>query len=247
MAASSCPACSAEIEQVKSKGVTVDRCTGCGGLWFDQGELTLEVEVLRPIELAGGKPSSLACVRCATRPKLVTVTYPGTHTSVEACTVCRGVWLTKEKLQAIHESLRAIVGEPGKSPAGDRTAQILAELQQAPKGPVCPTCKGPFEGITRKGMLLDRCVKCRATWFDAGELTTEIEVSRKISLKEGKPLDLLCPRCPKKTLTLVNYPRTEIPIKICPDCRGAWIGDDQVEALRVAVRGGSGTFPALGG
>ncbi len=33
-----CPKCHAGMEEVESKGVTIDRCLECQGLWFDRGE-----------------------------------------------------------------------------------------------------------------------------------------------------------------------------------------------------------------
>ncbi|MEZ0228238.1 MAG: zf-TFIIB domain-containing protein, partial [Planctomycetota bacterium] len=47
--ATSCPQCGGGIEQINQKGVTIDRCLKCHGLWFDAGELTLSVEILRPL------------------------------------------------------------------------------------------------------------------------------------------------------------------------------------------------------
>ena len=34
-----CPKCSAEMELVSYDGIKVDRCTSCGGLWFQPEEL----------------------------------------------------------------------------------------------------------------------------------------------------------------------------------------------------------------
>ncbi len=33
-----CPKCDYEMLEVDCGGITIDRCTGCGGLWFDRGE-----------------------------------------------------------------------------------------------------------------------------------------------------------------------------------------------------------------
>ena len=33
-----CPKCNNEMQVVDYAGVEVDRCTGCGGIWFDVGE-----------------------------------------------------------------------------------------------------------------------------------------------------------------------------------------------------------------
>jgi Zn-finger nucleic acid-binding protein len=34
-----CPRCSSEMESVQVEGEQIDRCTQCGGLWFDEFEL----------------------------------------------------------------------------------------------------------------------------------------------------------------------------------------------------------------
>jgi PAT family beta-lactamase induction signal transducer AmpG len=43
-----CPKCRADMEQIDYEGIEVDRCTLCGGLWFDAGE----AELLRSPEAA---------------------------------------------------------------------------------------------------------------------------------------------------------------------------------------------------
>ena len=34
-----CPKCGAKLEEAVMKGITVDICPGCRGIWFDAGEL----------------------------------------------------------------------------------------------------------------------------------------------------------------------------------------------------------------
>jgi hypothetical protein len=34
-----CPKCGLELEEVLLRGVKIDKCFGCGGLWLDDGEL----------------------------------------------------------------------------------------------------------------------------------------------------------------------------------------------------------------
>lgn len=34
-----CPKCGNNLAEVKLKNVRVNRCTGCGGVWLDKGEL----------------------------------------------------------------------------------------------------------------------------------------------------------------------------------------------------------------
>lgn len=250
--ATSCPQCGGGIEQINMKGVTVDRCLKCQGLWFDAGELTLSVEIVRPLSgFESAAPTTMTCIRC-TGSKLVDITFPGTEEHIPSCPRCKGTFLPKGRLEAIHKALEPIVGQLGKSPAGDRTAEILAEIKVTSEKPGCPICKGPFEEAKRKAMFLDRCPACAALWFDAGQLTTELEVSRKISLKTARPTELKCPRCPKSMLVEVLYPRTDVLIEVCPDCRGSWLEEMTLEDLKKAVKSSgsdlssssSGSFPA---
>lgn len=39
-----CPKDGADLEEVQYHGVSVDRCTECGGVWFDAGEVESLVE-----------------------------------------------------------------------------------------------------------------------------------------------------------------------------------------------------------
>jgi hypothetical protein len=34
-----CPKCGMELAEIEFKGIKVDRCVSCGGLWFDGGEI----------------------------------------------------------------------------------------------------------------------------------------------------------------------------------------------------------------
>jgi hypothetical protein len=34
-----CPKCGMELAEIEFRGIKVDRCVACGGLWFDGGEI----------------------------------------------------------------------------------------------------------------------------------------------------------------------------------------------------------------
>ncbi len=36
-----CPKCGADLQEELLRGIVVDVCTSCGGIWFDKGELDL--------------------------------------------------------------------------------------------------------------------------------------------------------------------------------------------------------------
>lgn len=93
-----CPKCQSPMAAVKVGIVEVDRCTGCGGMWFD----SLEDEWLKTPEDAAaldvGDPGlgatrnaqgRIDCPKCHTRTiRMVDVEQP--HIWFESCKVCYG-------------------------------------------------------------------------------------------------------------------------------------------------------------
>ena len=43
-----CPKCGAELREVDLQGVKVDQCSGCGGVFFDKGEVALLIKRRQP-------------------------------------------------------------------------------------------------------------------------------------------------------------------------------------------------------
>ena len=95
-----CPKCSAAMEKVVHEGVEIDRCTGCGGLWFDM----LEHEDLKavagseaidtgPVE-TGRANDAIDRIRCPVcdQPLIRMVVVAQPHIGYESCTVCYGVY-----------------------------------------------------------------------------------------------------------------------------------------------------------
>lgn len=92
-----CPKCGAGMARVAVGVVDVDRCTACGGIWFDMLE---EEKVLRAGEVAaldvGDAEAGAArdaqridCPRCHTRTiRMVDVEQP--HIHFESCKYCYG-------------------------------------------------------------------------------------------------------------------------------------------------------------
>jgi uncharacterized protein len=96
-----CPRCNSDMERISFKGVTVDRCLGCRGLWFDRMEREMllatdgsEVIDVGPVEtgddLKGMPPAD--CPVCRT---LMIRMVDGEDFDVwyQACPNCRGTFL----------------------------------------------------------------------------------------------------------------------------------------------------------
>jgi uncharacterized protein len=48
-----CPKCGREMAEEEHSGIKVDRCSGCGGTFFDAGELELLLEAQEPAGFLG--------------------------------------------------------------------------------------------------------------------------------------------------------------------------------------------------
>jgi hypothetical protein len=52
-----CPKCQAPMNQIERSGVTIDRCTECGGVFLDRGELE-RLETAEAPGLTGIRPAA---------------------------------------------------------------------------------------------------------------------------------------------------------------------------------------------
>ena len=42
-----CPKCGQHLEEIHLRGVEIDKCFSCGGIWFDEGELDMVTQDAR--------------------------------------------------------------------------------------------------------------------------------------------------------------------------------------------------------
>jgi uncharacterized protein len=106
-----CPKCRAEMAAVTVAGIEVDRCPGCGGLWFDM----LEQEDLRnepaARELDSGDPAigqrydQVGLIRCPVdaQPMVRMVDKGQPHLWVESCPVCYGTFFDAGEFREFSE------------------------------------------------------------------------------------------------------------------------------------------------
>jgi len=96
-----CPKCRASMGPVEADGVEVDRCTGCGGIWFDAGELDwlAQSEIAEVIDVgesaegeAMNEMTRIDCPRCG-RPTRHSADPYKPHIRYEICSGCEGVFL----------------------------------------------------------------------------------------------------------------------------------------------------------
>ncbi|PKN45203.1 MAG: hypothetical protein CVU59_09725 [Deltaproteobacteria bacterium HGW-Deltaproteobacteria-17] len=97
---------------------------------------------------------------------------------------------------------------------------------------------------------IDKCPKCRGIWLDAGELekiqqTQEIDYSSRLKaainadaakFNHGRQLDeasLTCPSCAATMEKQEHGFNKWIVIDFCPQCRGIWLDEGELEALEI--------------
>ena len=108
-----CPKCDSSMELVKYDKAEVDRCSHCGGMWFDLGETgKLDAEAAARIDTGDprvghvyNEESSYRCPRCqGGMIKMVDHRQP--HIWYEQCSACFGVFLDAGELSDMkHESI----------------------------------------------------------------------------------------------------------------------------------------------
>ncbi len=95
-----CPRCSTAMEPVQINEVQINRCTKCGGLWFDEFELgdlrakkgSEKIDTGHADKSNLGSQVRLGCPKCNT-PMLRMVDEQQPHIWYETCDVCGGSFL----------------------------------------------------------------------------------------------------------------------------------------------------------
>jgi Zn-finger nucleic acid-binding protein len=141
-----CPACHAELSTVTIGGVTLDACAGgCGGIWFDRGELAFDPPAERLAqwldELAANRTihadltQRRRCPRCADSVLMRHFSSATRAVTIDECPTCAGVWLDSGELERIRaeqvspeDRHRAMVKIFEERNVADRMALIARQL-----------------------------------------------------------------------------------------------------------------------
>ncbi|MFH2202411.1 MAG: zf-TFIIB domain-containing protein [Elusimicrobiota bacterium] len=96
-----CPKCSCIMEEVAHQGVTIDKCSGCQGLWFDMFEHDELKQLAAAYAVDTGDASigrefnakdDYDCPKCAGARMSKMVDAKQSHIWYEACSRCHGVF-----------------------------------------------------------------------------------------------------------------------------------------------------------
>ncbi len=92
-----CPRCNVGLNLAFHKGIEVDQCPNCHGMWLDHPELDqLEDTVFAEDDLKGTmmyavRKSDISCPKCAERMKIFN--YRAYNLPIDACEKEHGFWL----------------------------------------------------------------------------------------------------------------------------------------------------------
>jgi Zn-finger nucleic acid-binding protein len=112
--------------------VELDSCDGCGGIWFDLGELQ-QASKRKPMREKTGQQTDQSCPRCD--QPLFEDTFSGKAGQGYSCRHCHGVFMTKAGVDQ-HLSLHAGDAPGGGLPGDD--------------GAVCEECDALADYVTQR-------------------------------------------------------------------------------------------------
>jgi len=124
MGALFCPDCRMEMEAQRYYGVTVNVCPACAGVWFDENELRMLMQIdplillsiddraLPDVQYTPEETVNRRCPRCALLLHPYRYLYDS-PVELDSCDRCHGIWVENGELHKIHELLSA-----QRSPSG---------------------------------------------------------------------------------------------------------------------------------
>lgn len=116
-----CPKCNNILKQGKTKNsdVTVDYCSKCKGIWFDEKELEqVEYESVKFLAVPPDAiESKYQCPKC--QKALFSFSYPQTFVTIDMCKKCKGLWVDAGELKEI-KAVRKKLKQQGTAKQQDK-------------------------------------------------------------------------------------------------------------------------------
>ncbi len=184
----SCPVCDGKFEstplnfELIGDTVHLDQCSGCGGIWFDKGELKEIFDMAMREAVAVGSfgedldlmegctDTKFDCPRCnseqdASEGEILDM-------NVTKCKKCLGVWVADGQLDNMLGDVKSFKVS-GKA---DKEIHSSDEGIKPAEG-YCPKCHvalTKWENMPEslKDLYVDYCNKCSGLWFDEGEFSS---------------------------------------------------------------------------
>ena len=150
-----CPRChSAELALKDHKGIEVDKCPQCDGLWLDHHELDqLEDLVLDEDRMKGSmvyskRESEISCPKC--QGPMTTFNYRAYNLPIDVCKEGHGFWLDKGEEERVLELMEKRIHDLKRSTAAEGEwgafLKKMASKQGATSNTFFSKIKGWFTG-----------------------------------------------------------------------------------------------------
>lgn len=117
-----CPSCRANLSRLDFKGIVLDHCGECDGLWFDKGELVrakneedrklkgFDFPLWSDTENVSTTIGERLCPAC--NKNMHVINYAGySDLPVDMCPACHGVWLDKGEFVTLISHLEKLKKE----------------------------------------------------------------------------------------------------------------------------------------
>ncbi|KAA3620378.1 MAG: hypothetical protein DWQ05_00095 [Calditrichaeota bacterium] len=110
-----CPVCKIELNKKSIKGIEVDECEKCEGIWCDNDELKqvkdktdsdlnwMDFDIWKHPERFKAKSAKNHCPNC--KQAMDVLDYDNTKIEIDYCKQCKGTWLDKNELENIIAAL----------------------------------------------------------------------------------------------------------------------------------------------
>lgn len=110
-----CPKCNDNLISFSVDHLEFDECKNCEGIWFSKDELRqvknladsdlnwMDFVIWKHTDRFKAKPHKYTCPNCCA--KMDVLDYDNTNVEIDYCSECQGIWLDKDKLVKIIDSL----------------------------------------------------------------------------------------------------------------------------------------------
>lgn len=138
-----CPKCKVELKNRRYKGVSVDECENCHGIFFDRGELEraktnadddlrwLDFVLFSVTDFAKLRDEQGDCPKCSFA--MEGMQYAGSSVIISKCPNCQGVWLDKGEFGKIVAYLENVVSSKSSAELADDLKHQVADVIVGPK------------------------------------------------------------------------------------------------------------------
>ena len=119
-----CPRCNGPLDVIKYKGIEIDKCPNCQGMWLDYHELDeLEDKTFAEDDRKGTlmyavRDGDISCPKCNEPMKLFN--YRGYNLPVDVCENYHGFWLDKGEAEQVEKLMNQRIKDLKRSSSAEK-------------------------------------------------------------------------------------------------------------------------------